>query len=193
MTRLHANDESLAQRVIGHVLQSASDGVLPQLAWHEGLSAAERHALHLRWPLPCALWEELGQRPRPTGAFVDHSGLLRPLRSLLSEHRVNTDPSWTALANALACACFGSHHLWVDLGLSGREEVSHLLQSGFPALHAGNRHNLRWKRHLFIVLGDQLGHSDLHPPKCDGCDNQGACFGGNAVHAAGIWPLTPLR
>jgi nitrogen fixation protein NifQ len=99
----------------------------------------------------------------------------------------------TVLSNVLAWACFGSHHLWQDLGATGRDEVSRLLEVGFPALFASNTRNLKWKRHLFLVLGEQLGREDLRPPRCDDCDNYAACFGGPAPTSMKTWPLTPTN
>lgn len=64
-----------------------------------------------------------------------------------------------------------------DLGARGRAEVSHLIRWAFPGLHAGNTRNLRWKRHLFLVLGERSGQADMRPPKCDGCGDFAVGFG----------------
>ena len=157
------------------------------------LSASERQMLLTRWPPPCVLWDELAQREPATDAPVDHADLLMPLLNLLMAHRAGTDGALTVLSNTLASACFGSHHLWQDLGATGRDEVSYLLKIGFPVLFASNTRNLRWKRHLFLVLGEQLGRQDLRPPKCDDCDHHEACFASAFQPAATTWPLTPSR
>ena len=193
MAPMLAADESLIQRVASHVLLSQAAGRLPRLEWHLNLSATERQKLRTRWPQPCAFWGQLEQREAVIDAPVDHADLLMPLLALLMAHRAGADDALTVLSNMLACACFGSHHLWQDLGATGRDEVSQLLKIGFPALFASNTRNLRWKRHLFLVLGEQLGRQDLRPPKCDHCDNYEACFGAAFQPATKTWPLKPGR
>ena len=106
---------------------------------------------------------------------------LLPLHRLLMAHRNPDadDPAALALlADIFACACMGSHHLWQDLGLSGRDDVSRLMQLAFPVLFESNRHELRWKRHLFLCLGQSLGRTGLKPPKCDQCELYESCMGG---------------
>ena len=63
------------------------------------------------------------------------------------------------------------------LGLTGRDDVTLILRTGFPRVWASNERNLRWKRHLFLMLGDSLGATDLRPPKCDRCADFDHCFG----------------
>jgi len=188
-------DELLIQRVVSHVLAASVAGRLPALAWHEGLAPAQRQAVHTRWPLACAVWEDIGAPVPPSAA--DPAELLLPLRHLLLAHRARTgEPAFVVLANVLACACFGSHHLWQDLGAAGRADVSRLMQVAFPGLHDSNIHNLRWKRHLFMQLGDLLGRDGLRPPKCGDCGDYAVCFGvvePAATPAARTWPLTPSR
>jgi hypothetical protein len=186
---LSADDALLVQRVLGHVLESQVRGQLPPLSWHSGLAEEERHAVRREWPRSSELWEELDERRASMARIADDSNLMLPLRDLLLAHRSSVDPVLTVLANALACACLGSRHLWQDLAATGRDEVSHLLALGFPALHDSNLRNLRWKRHLFLVLGAQLGTEDLRPPKCDGCDNYDACFAPSGPAAMTTWPL----
>lgn len=106
--------------------------------------------------------------------------LFAPLRNLLLAHRTCNEPSFDRLADTIARACLGSHHLWQDLGLTGRDEVSRLMELGFPTLFQSNTHNLRWKRHLFLCLGQSLGRTDLKPPKCDHCELYSSCMGSPA-------------
>jgi nitrogen fixation protein NifQ len=189
--QLQAQDASLIQRVVRHVLESQVDGRLPLWPWHSTLTEAQREAVHTRWPLQAALWDELDKRVSMPASAAEGHELLTPLRDLLLEHRAVPDPVLTLLANTLAAACFGSHHLWEDLGADGREEVSRLMLVGFPALHEANHRNLRWKRHLFLTLGERLGREDLRPPKCDDCDQFDLCFAGTAI--VGSIPISPAE
>jgi nitrogen fixation protein NifQ len=194
-------DDALVQRVVSHVLESAASGALPALRWHLGLRQAERQQMRLRWPQASIAWDAMDQAVAPArrAAALDEPDLLDPLRELLVAHRAGADPVLTVLANVLACACFGSHHLWQDLGAAGRDEVSRLMEQGFPALFHSNTRNLRWKRHLFLQLGERLGQDGLRPPKCDGCGDQALCFDASATTAIAAadprktWPPTPSR
>lgn len=103
-----------------------------------------------------------------------------PLKRHLLAHAASDAPAVTLLAGCLATACMGPHHLWQDLGLSGRAEVSRLMALAFPTLFASNVHDLRWKRHLFLSLGRTLGVADLKPPKCSLCDQFDDCMGASA-------------
>lgn len=116
---------------------------------------------------------------------------LVPLTQLLLDARADHDGAHATLARCLACACMGSHHLWQDLGLSGRPEVSRLMLRAFPAIHAANTRNLRWKRHLFILLGERLGVDHLLPPRCSACEDAPACLGTSAVPVAQAIRVSP--
>ena len=73
------------------------------------------------------------------------------------------------LAQTIAIACHGQRHLWEDLGLAGRTEISTLLAHYFRPLRQRNVLDLRWKRFLFGELG-------LQPPGCNQCDQSPVCF-----------------
>ena len=155
------------------------------------LSAVRRHALEGRLPgAACRLGFEADECAALIAAVgIDEPAihastlfdeaappLLAPLVALLWAERASDQP-WTRLAaGTVASACFGARHLWQDIGLSGRDEVSALLQRHFPRLAAGNTRDLKWKRYLFIRLGEQLGSPELRPPRCDGCDDYAVCF-----------------
>lgn len=174
---LVATDALLIQRVARHVLQAQVEERLASVRWHEGLGADEVVALRLRWPLPTALWDELDGRPTAATTPEPPLALLAPLMRFLRSRRSGVDPAFGVLANVLGSACFGSHHLWQDLGAAGRDEVSRLMRIGFVSLHDANHRDLRWKRHLFLMLGEDLGRAELRPPKCGDCDQFEACFG----------------
>ena len=78
------------------------------------------------------------------------------------------------LAQTIAIACHGQRHLWEDLGLAGRTEISTLLAHYFRPLRQRNVLDLRWKRFLFGKLG-------LQPPGCSQCDQSPVCFGAQAT------------
>jgi NifQ len=160
------------------------------VAWHAGLFNGDLAELEQRLPQACTAWREAAGRPMPVLEFAGPE-LLDPLRELLMTHRASGNPALTVLGNAIASACFGEHHLWQDLGLERRQDVSGLLEIGFPALYQSNVRNLRWKRHLFDMLSQRLGRAGLRPPRCEACEDYELCFGSVPPVASKSWPLNP--
>jgi nitrogen fixation protein NifQ len=84
------------------------------------------------------------------------------------------------LASIIAHACLRPDHLWRDLGLSGRDEVTDMLRRYFPAFAARNIDGMRWKKFLARELALSLGQTPRPAPGCPGCEDFGFCFGGEA-------------
>ena len=80
------------------------------------------------------------------------------------------------LATIIAHACLRPDHLWRDLGLAGRDDVSAMLERYFPSLAALNVENLRWKKFLAQQLAFSLGQEPGPAPGCPGCEDYGFCF-----------------
>ena len=168
----------LARAAVAGVLRNALSGELNLYAATLGFDRHEFRALVaacLAGVEPEREWEATAYALCASQA----PALFAPLTELLLAQRApglaERPARW--LAHALAAASFGSRHLWQDLGLSGRAEVSRLMQLCFPALAQQNTADLKWKRFLFLALGEQLGRPGLTPPHCDGCDGYAACFG----------------
>ena len=166
-------DVELARRCIHAVIDGAERGHLPLFAATLGLDYVRFGAL-----------PGVARRGLPAAHRLLHARLLdewrpaqfAPLLELLLAHRVHDDPLTEALAHAIACACFGERHLWHDLGLGGRTEVSALLACHFDALHRANTDRLPWKRFLFLTLGHAQGIAHLLPPGCSACHERQACM-----------------
>jgi len=159
----------LERRVLDAVRRHALDGTLPSAASTVGLGSAEFGVLGV----DAGVGEVGDEVPADDAA---RSPFLSPLIALLWSHRTADDP-WTRLmAGTIASAAFGAHHLWQDLGAAGRPEVSALMTRHFRALAEANVRNLKWKHHLFLCLGAEIGMPELRPPRCDGCGEQRICF-----------------
>lgn len=163
---------ALCQTAVQHVRAEAALGGLPLFALNLGVQRAEFVYLS-------AVLEEgfMGPTPLPSTQALPppefpHTALL----ALLWSFRTEATPACWAAAAAVACGCFGHRHLWQDLGLSGRPEVTALLQAYFPGLVALNSRHLKWKRFLFMRLGEWLGQPGLQPPHCGGCDQYATCY-----------------
>ncbi len=71
----------------------------------------------------------------------------------------------------------GEDHLRQDLGLFNRGELNRLLARHFPALHAGNVNNMRWKKFFYRRLGELEGFSLCAAPHRSVCADFASCFG----------------
>jgi nitrogen fixation protein NifQ len=80
------------------------------------------------------------------------------------------------LAAIVANACLRPDHLWRDLGLGGRDDVTAMLERYFPALVARNVEGLRWKKLLARELALATGATPGPAPGCPGCEDFGFCF-----------------
>jgi nitrogen fixation protein NifQ len=168
----------LARAAVAGVLRNALAGELALFAATLGFDRREYRAL-----VAACLPGTEPEREWETGAYAvcasQAPALFAPLAELLLAHRAldlaERPARW--LAHALAAAGFGARHLWQDLGLAGRAEVSRLLYLCFPALAAQNTTDLKWKRFLFQALGNKLGQPGLMPPNCGSCDSYPDCFG----------------
>ena len=96
---------------------------------------------------------------------------------LLLDGTTATSPEVVDLARCVARACLGSDHLWHDLGLPSRAELSGLLHAHFPGLASRNTGNMRWKKFFYKQLCEQVGIRACRAPTCGVCAQYGECFG----------------
>lgn len=159
--------DGLEQNAIDAVRRYGGSGVLPAAAQTLGLDAGEYWGI---FPGPASLTKPILARDIPP--------LLPQLVALLWSFRATDAVVTRVMAGAVACACFGSRHLWEDLGLVSRSEATVLIERHFPQLARGNVRDLKWKHFLFERLGEYLKLPDLYPPGCPGCDEFSVCFPG---------------
>ncbi|MBS4095697.1 MAG: nitrogen fixation protein NifQ [Sulfuricella sp.] len=96
---------------------------------------------------------------------------------LLLEYRSDDGDETMWLASAVAAACLGNNHLWQDLGLANRQELSDLLQSHFASLYAKNTGNMKWKKFFYKQLCERAEVQACRAPSCAVCGDYKACFG----------------
>jgi nitrogen fixation protein NifQ len=84
------------------------------------------------------------------------------------------------LAETLAVACLGDNHLWQDLQLPSRGELSSLMGHWFPALVEKNRHDMKWKKFLYKQLCEREELFICKAPSCAVCADHALCFGPEA-------------
>lgn len=99
------------------------------------------------------------------------------VRGLLMAHRsFGTDDSrW--LAAMIARRAVEPNHLWEDLGLRDRAELSRLLLRHFRSLAEKNTRNMRWKRFFYRMLCEADGMVLCATPVCTDCTDFDLCFG----------------
>ncbi|OCK54155.1 molybdenum processing protein [Bradyrhizobium sp. LMTR 3] len=104
----------------------------------------------------------------------DEAAMLRDL--LLSQRSTEGDiGNW--LAAMIARRAIEPNHLWEDLGLRGRGELSRLLARHFAPLATRNTNNMRWKRFFYRTLCEDDGLVMCTTPVCTQCNDFNLCFG----------------
>lgn len=99
------------------------------------------------------------------------------LMQLFLDHSVRRDFETQLIAEILIVGCMGGDHLWQDLGLWSRNDVSALIKQNFPALFAKNEKNMKWKKFLYKQLCIGEGVYICRAPSCEVCSDYKNCFG----------------
>ncbi len=99
------------------------------------------------------------------------------LYKLLTDHRAGASTAELWIASIIASACAGSDHLWQDLGLANRGELSQLMVHNFPALAASNSGDMKWKKFLYRQFCALEGIYTCPAPSCGVCADFAKCFG----------------
>jgi nitrogen fixation protein NifQ len=81
------------------------------------------------------------------------------------------------LAAMLARRAQRPNHLWQDLGLRNRGELSMLMARHFEPLAARNSRDMKWKKFLYRTICRDTGYSLCTAPSCSECDDFEICFG----------------
>jgi nitrogen fixation protein NifQ len=100
------------------------------------------------------------------------------VRALLLAHRSTEGEEGRWLASMIARRAVEPNHLWEDLGLRNRDELSRLLARHYAPLAAQNTRNMRWKRFFYRMLCEADGMVMCTTPVCTDCTDFDLCFGG---------------
>ncbi len=111
--------------------------------------------------------------PRTTEKVPEWSDL----QKLLLDHRAGQHASELWVADIIATACTGADHLWQDLGLASRDELSRLMVVNFPTLAAANTGDMKWKKFLYRQFCAAEGIYVCPAPSCGVCKDYAKCFG----------------
>lgn len=77
----------------------------------------------------------------------------------------------------LVAGCLGEDHLWQDLGLWSRQDLTALIDFNFPEIKATNNKDMKWKKFLYKQLCETEGIYVCRAPSCDVCVDYPRCFG----------------
>lgn len=163
-------DHSFDAHVLASILAIATteDGAL---STQTGLPPGDLDALAAKW-FPHARRAIASN----AGAFVEdeEATLLGDL--LLSQATApSAESRW--LAQMVARRAVEPNHLWEDLGLRERSELTRLLLRHFEPLAKRNTNGMRWKRFFYRMLCEDDGFLMCATPVCTECPDFNGCFG----------------
>lgn len=99
------------------------------------------------------------------------------LYRLLLQSRTGADDAELWIADILVAGCLGSDHLWQDLGLWQRADLSKLMLMNFEPLAVRNDKDMKWKKFLYKQLCETEGIYTCRAPSCEVCADYDNCFG----------------
>lgn len=99
------------------------------------------------------------------------------LLDLLIQCASPASPFVRRLAKMVARRAQNPDHLWQDLGLCNRGELSQLMTRHFRPLAARNTSDMKWKKFLYRMICRDTGYSICTAPSCSECFDFENCFG----------------
>jgi nitrogen fixation protein NifQ len=100
------------------------------------------------------------------------------LRDLLTRCTTNGTPLQARLACIVARRAQRPNHLWQDLGLRNRRELSWLMGRHFEWLASRNTRDMKWKKFLYRTICRDGSFPICTAPSCAECCDFDDCFGG---------------
>ena len=99
------------------------------------------------------------------------------IRNILLAHLVPGNETGRWFAAMIARRALEPNHLWEDLGLRNRSELTRLMGRHFASLAARNDKNMRWKRFIYRLMCENDGFVMCGTPVCTNCADYNSCFG----------------
>ena len=106
--------------------------------------------------------------------MLERDDLIRYLQTR-SAYPERAETGW--ITSLLVVGCLGDDHLWQDLGLWSRQDLSALIAYNFPQVAAANVGDMKWKKFLYKQLCDAEGIYVCRAPSCEVCVDYPRCFG----------------
>jgi nitrogen fixation protein NifQ len=99
------------------------------------------------------------------------------IRELLCRFRTPGSALAPLLASLVARRAMRPNHLWQDLGLNHRGELSGLMNRHFAPLARRNRQDMKWKKFFYRMTCSEEGFALCAAPVCSECCDFQTCFG----------------
>jgi len=109
------------------------------------------------------------------------------LRDILGMYSTGASRLECHLVAMIARRCKCPHHLWQDLGLRDRRELSVLMKRHFARLAEKNRQDMKWKKFLYRMICGSEGFTLCTAPVCSECDDFSNCFGAEDGESRLAW------
>jgi len=124
----------------------------------------------------------------------------RCLRELLLRSTTKRTPFQLHLAVLIARRSTRPNHLWQDLGLGNRRQLSELMHRHFEPLARRNVNDMKWKKFFYRMICRDEGFRLCSAPSCAECDDFSVCFGDESGEsflarnrrAADLHSITPM-
>ncbi len=164
-------DEHVLASVFALAIAEARAGGLPvcegmgltNAALRNLIGAALPHGLSFLEPGPDTPQDELAEDERC-------------LRELLLHSTTGRTPFQFQLAAIIARRSMRPNHLWQDLGLRNRRQLSELMMRHFEPLARRNSGNMKWKKFFYRMICRDEGFRLCSAPSCAECDDFSVCF-----------------
>lgn len=99
------------------------------------------------------------------------------LVDLLMRGAATGSPLELLLARMIARRATRPNHLWQDLGLRNRGELSRLMNDYFGPLARRNKTDMKWKKFFFRMICRDADYNLCTAPSCGECSDFDNCFG----------------
>lgn len=168
-----ARDGAPVEDTLARILSSwlLGNGVLPD---YLGLQASEFERL-LETHFPCYPIQYIVNPGRSLDA--QRKDEISDLHILLTNNRTGRCDSEIWMTDIVVAGCLGSDHLWQDLGLWQRADLSKLMLDNFEPLAKRNTKDMKWKKFLYKQLCETDGIYICRAPSCEVCADYHNCFG----------------
>ncbi len=163
-------DAHVAASILAISCSEADAHAQPQTA-AAGLTAAQFGALVAEFFPKAAAWR-LFALSESVERTADEACLL----DLLEHCTTAREPFQALLAAMIARRAQRPNHLWQDLGLNHRGELSQLMMRHFKPLASRNTQDMKWKKFLYRLICADAGYTLCTAPCCADCDDFEQCF-----------------
>ncbi len=115
----------------------------------------------------------------PSGSKPDFSRMLEKddLVNLLKQFSKPDIVEIDWIIGIIVAGSLGNDHLWQDLGLWSRSQLSAMLHYNFPELAAKNVKDMKWKKFIYKQLCEAEGLYLCRVPSCEVCADYPKCYG----------------